>query len=463
MRLPGTAARRLGAGLVLALLLVGWGAWQPAWANRASRITPVVRVVRAVSPAVVNISTVRRQRMRIFSTGDRFMDRFFEDFFGPMQREQRTLGSGVIIDGKKGLIATNSHVVHQATVIKVQLADKRTYRAEVVGADPDSDLAVLRIHPKGVLPQVRLGDSDDLMIGESIIAIGNPFGLSHTVTVGVVSALGRKVRAGSNTWLHDLIQTDASINPGNSGGPLLNTDGEMIGINTAIYQNAQGIGFAIPVNRVKRVVDDLVRFGEVIPVWLGLDLQELNPALAAHFGLERPQGVLVLQVMKDSPAAAAGLKRGDLILTFNGHRLEGISDYAARLGGLAAGDLVKLGLKGRKGRRSLTLKARAFPLERAMEVAWRRLGFTVSQMSRALARRHGVPPGSAVAIQRLRPGSQALRIGLRPGDLIRQVGDRPTPNLAAFQRQIARYRLLRRITVLVQRGRASQFITLGPG
>ncbi len=445
------------------LLLAGGVGAPPARADRAGRVTPVVRVVRAVSPAVVNISTIRRQRMRIFSTGDRFMDRFFEDFFGPMERRQRTLGSGVIIDGKKGLIVTNSHVVQQATEIKVQLADKRTYRAEVVGADPDSDLAVLRIQPKGILPQVRLGNSDDLMIGESIIAIGNPFGLSHTVTVGVVSALGRKVRAGDNTWLHDLIQTDASINPGNSGGPLLNTDGEMIGINTAIYQNAQGIGFAIPVNRVKRVVDDLVRFGEVIPVWLGLDLQELNPALAAHFGLERPRGVLVLEVMKDSPAARAGLKRGDLILSLNGHRLEGISDYAARLGGLAAGAQVKLDIKGSKGRRRVSLRARAFPLKRAQEVAWRRLGFTVGEMSRALARRHGVPPGSAVAIKRLRPGSQAARIGLRPGDLIRQVGDRPTPNLAAFERQIARHRLLRRITVLVQRGPASQFITLGPG
>ncbi len=456
---PGLGA----AALALVMLLAGWALSSPARADRASRTTPVVRVVRAVSPAVVNISTIRRRRMRIFSTGDRFMDRFFEDFFGPMERRQRTLGSGVIIDGHKGLIVTNSHVVRQATEIKVQLADKRTYRAEVVGADPESDLAVLRIRSQGPLPQVRLGNSDDLMIGESIIAIGNPFGLSHTVTVGVVSALGRKVRAGDNTWLHDLIQTDASINPGNSGGPLLNTDGEMIGINTAIYQNAQGIGFAIPVNRVKRVVNDLVRFGQVIPVWLGLELQELNPALAAHFGLERPRGVLVLEVMKDSPAARAGIERGDLILTLNRHRLEGISDYAARLGGLAAGSRVKLGIKDQRGKRTVELVARVFPLKRAQEVAWRRLGFSVTEMSRALARRHGVPPGSAVAIERLRPGSQAARIGLRPGDLIRQVGDRPTPNLAAFERQIARLRLLHRLTVLVQRGPASQFITLGPG
>lgn len=448
-------ARPLAAAALLCLVAGS------ALADRAGRVTPVVRVVRSAAPAVVNISTTSRRRVSIFGAGDQIMDRFFQDFFGPMEREQTSLGSGVIIDGRKGLIVTNSHVVQRAVSIKVHLADKRTFTAQVVGADPDSDLAVLRIKDKGDLPQVRLGDSGDLMIGESIVAIGNPFGLSHTVTSGVVSALHRKVRGGRDQWLSDLIQIDASINPGNSGGPLLNADGEVVGINTAIYRNAQGIGFAIPINRVKRIVDDLVRHGQVIPSWLGLELQDLDSRLAAHFGLDRPRGALVLEVMRRSPAERAGFKRGELILAMNGRTLEGVSDYSTRLSAVPAGGAVSLTVLSNGSKKKRALKAKAFPLERAMEAAWLRLGFTVGEMDPALARHHRVALGSAVAIRRLRPGSRAAQIGLRPGDLIRQIGDQPTPNLAAFRRQIAKRRLLNQITVLVQRGPAQQFITLG--
>ena len=266
------------AGILAACLLALGLTPDSAWADRASRVTPAVRVVQSVGPAVVNISTKTRVQAKLFRSGDEAMDRLFEEFFQAMPREQASLGSGFILDGRRGLIVTNGHVVNAASEIRVQLADKRVFAAQVVGADPQSDLAVLRITPQGALPQVALGDSEQIMIGEEVIAIGNPFGLSHTVTVGVVSALGRKVRSSGNQWLHDLIQIDASINPGNSGGPLLNADGEVIGINTAIYQQAQGIGFAIPVNRVRRVVEDLVRYGEVVPAWLGLELQDLTPA-----------------------------------------------------------------------------------------------------------------------------------------------------------------------------------------
>jgi serine protease Do len=204
----------MGCGLALAIALPGG----PALADKAGRVTPVVKVVREIAPAVVNISAKTRTTVSPFRSGDPNIDRFFEEFFGPMQREHSSLGSGVIIDGQKGLIVTNSHVVSRASKIMVQLADKRRLAAKVIGADPDGDLALLRIQAAGPLPQVRLGDSTQLMIGESVIAIGNPFGLSHTVTSGVVSALHRKVRAGRGKWLDDLIQTDASINPGNSGG-----------------------------------------------------------------------------------------------------------------------------------------------------------------------------------------------------------------------------------------------------
>lgn len=447
------------AGLILAAVLVMLAEWVRA--DTASRVTPVVRVVRDIAPAVVNISAQGRSKVSPFRSGDPNIDRFFEEFFGPMQREHSSLGSGVIIDGAKGLIVTNSHVVSRASKIMVQLDDKRRYAAKVVGADPEGDLALLSIQTKGPLPQVRLGNSDQLLIGESVIAIGNPFGLSHTVTTGVVSALHRRVRAARNQWLDDLIQTDASINPGNSGGPLLNADGEVIGINTAIYAKAQGIGFAIPVNRLKRIVSDLARHGEVIPAWLGLKLQDLTPRLASHFGLEQVKGVLVREVTPQSPAAAAGFKRGELITGMLERPLEDTSDYLARLRGVGVGQVVSI--KVLAGNRSSTrqMVAKAFPLERAMDEAWRRLGFRVRDMQSDDARRHRTRLGSAVVISKLRPDSTALEIGLRAGDLVRQLGEKPTPNVAVFKRQMAKHRLLNRITILVQRGGASQFITLG--
>ncbi len=445
--------------LILAVVLVFLVEW--AKADTASRVTPVVKVVREIAPAVVNISAKGQSKASPFRSGDPNIDRFFEEFFGPMQREYSSLGSGVIIDGAKGLIVTNSHVVSRASKIMVQLSDKRRYAAKVVGADPDGDLALLRIKTSKPLPQVRLGNSKQLMIGESVIAIGNPFGLSHTVTTGVVSALHRKVQAGRNQWLDDLIQTDASINPGNSGGPLLNADGEVIGINTAIYAKAQGIGFAIPVNRLKRIVSDLARHGEVIPAWLGLKLQDLTPRLASHFGLKQIKGVLVREVTPQSPAAQAGFKRGELIVAMQERPLEDTSDYIARLRGVGVGQVVNI--KVLAGNRTATRRvvAKAFPLERAMDESWRRLGFRVRDMQSNDAVSHRVRMGSAVVISRLRPDSAALEIGLRAGDLVRQLGEKPTPNVAVFKRQMAKHRLLRRITILVQRGRSSQFITLG--
>jgi len=234
-----------------------------------NRKTPVVIAVSKVSPAVVNISSEYQLRNRPNPFGfdlDPFFDNFFKDFFDPYvprQQKRYSLGSGVIIDGKRGYILTNSHVVEKTTKIKITLKDGRQFDGHLVGADPDSDLAVVKIESDNPLPSIKMGNSDDLMIGETVIAIGNPFGFSHTVTTGVISALGRSIRT-SDTIYRDFIQTDASINPGNSGGPLLNINGELIGINTAIYAKAQGIGFAIPINKARRIIKDLIRFGEVI-------------------------------------------------------------------------------------------------------------------------------------------------------------------------------------------------------
>ncbi|MCB2190983.1 MAG: trypsin-like peptidase domain-containing protein [Deltaproteobacteria bacterium] len=426
------------------------------------RVTPVVSVVRSAGPAVVNISSTAKVRMRSFNSGDDMLDRFFQEFFQPLEREQTNLGSGVIIDGKKGLIVTNSHVVGGGSKIKVQLADRRVFKAVLVGADPTSDLAVLKIKPRGSpLPQVRLGDSRSLMIGESLIAIGNPFGLQHTVTTGVVSALNRRVPTGPGEWMGGLIQTDASINPGNSGGPLLNLDGEVMGINTAIFQRAQGIGFAIPVNRVSRVVEDLLAHGKVIPTWLGIEVQDITPRLASHFGLEAPSGVVVVRVIKSSPAALAGLKRGMVVLALDGVSLEDTADYQSRLGSVAPEQKIKLWLLERGKRSTLVLNAQRYPVERAKDLVWQRLGLGVGPMDALAAQRNRLPQDQALMVTKVRPGSKAQRAGLKPGDLLRRIGRDKITDLDEFYLDMVRSRHQPKVAILFQRGRAQQVITFG--
>ena len=252
------------------------------------RITPVVKAVQETKAAVVNVSTYEKVKERVnpFSgyTGDPYFDRFFDDFTDPRYENKSirtSLGSGVIID-ENGYLITNWHVVQNSSTIKVATLDEKEYDALLIGSDPKSDLAILKIKSSQPFPCVRIGDSDNLLIGETVIAIGNPFGLSNTVTTGVVSALHRSIKKDDEQY-ENFIQTDASINPGNSGGPLLNIKGELIGINTAIYGEAQGIGFAIPVNTAKRIINDLLRYGEVRSPWLGIYVQNLNRKIAQQF------------------------------------------------------------------------------------------------------------------------------------------------------------------------------------
>ena len=304
-----------------------------SYAHELNRETAVVKAVRDVSPAVVNISSayeVRKRTSPFSGFGlNPFFDEFFRDFFDPRfeRRQQNTsLGSGVIIDGKKGLILTNAHVIQKTGTIKVVLQDEREFEARIVGADPDSDLAVLKIDSKDRLPAIKMGSSEDLMIGETVIAIGNPFGFSHTVTTGVISAVNRSIRAQDRVY-HDFIQIDASINPGNSGGPLLNINGDLIGINTAIYAKAQGIGFAIPIGKARKIISDLIQYGEVIQAWIGITVQNMDESLARYLEVPGNKGVVIKTVEPKSPAKKAGMQESDIILFLDNKKINSIDDY----------------------------------------------------------------------------------------------------------------------------------------
>jgi serine protease Do len=438
----------LGILLILMSLFVA----HPA-AEASQRRSPVVMAVERVSPAVVNISIVVKEKASPFFPFGR--DDFFRDFFPEFfsrEYQHTSLGSGVIIDGKNGYIVTNHHVVAGASEIKVITSDQREYAGRSVGSDPRSDLAVIKIDAGDGLPETKLGDSEDLMIGETVIAIGNPFGLTHTVTTGVVSALDRSVRADDRVYRH-FIQTDASINPGNSGGPLLNIDGDVVGINTAIYQKAQGIGFAIPINKAKRIVKELLRAGEVRPPWIGVDLQELTRDLKSYFGLPgEKKGVLVSDVYRDSPAERAGIKRGDVILSLEGFLVDSPEEYHQTLGEYTANERLTFRIF-RKGKETdLVTEASSFPLELAPELFYRRLGIRVE------GRRTKGQAG--VVIEEVRKDSEAERIGLRPGDVILQINDMAMTGTKEFKEAVSRSHHLSSLNLVVKRGAYAYSVTL---
>jgi S1-C subfamily serine protease len=338
-RLPAVLGAALAAGPLLAAPL-------------PTRKSEVVQVVEKVSPSVVNISAeqILRRRPSVF-------DDFFFGFDNrPRRRTSQSLGSGAIID-PKGIILTNEHVVSGASKITAMTKAGIELDCDVVGSDADNDLAVLRVKkPPGALPAIHLGSSSDLMIGETIVAIGNPFGLSNTVTAGVVSATGRSVKGENERAYTDFIQTDASINPGNSGGPLVNVDGDMVGVATAIIGGAQGIGFAIPIDRARRIVDDLLRFGEVRPVWVGLRGKTLVTGEE-----NRPRGFRVKTVYPNSPAARAGVHVGDLVVSFDGGAIDSQEAFETILSTRGPGRPLKVVLRGKGGDRSVTIQGEAPP------------------------------------------------------------------------------------------------------
>jgi S1-C subfamily serine protease len=421
-----------------------------AAANRAARMTPVVSAVAAVAPAVVNITSAKTVQRRA-AMGPFFDDEFFRQFMGPggapRQQTQESLGSGVIIDGKAGLVLTNAHVIAGGTSIKARLQDGRVLDASLVGADADFDVAVLRLAGGGNLPQAAMGDSSDIMIGETVIALGNPFGYAHTVTTGVVSAVGRSLKHEGGAYA-DLIQTDAAINPGNSGGPLVNLAGEVIGIDMAIQAGAEGIGFAIPINKARRVVAQLVEGGRVTPAWLGLSGQDVDARAARYFGLPRPKGMLVTEVAPGSPAEKAGLKPGDLVLAIGGTELDDKDQYRGALATSTVGETLPLLV--RRGEQELRLSAAptAFGEREAVALAGARWGV-------------GVGFGRGVAVSSVRPGSPAARLGLAPGDVLVQIGGEKLGNQADFTRAVYVNRLNRTILVMIERGGRGYYARMG--
>lgn len=453
--LPGAFWRIFLAPLVALLLVPGMaqGQLHHDAAQEALRHTPVVEAVLKVAPAVVNITAAHQEQSSPFA--DFFggvppeMQPLLREFLGsqgrPRVQTATSLGSGVIIDGAKGLILTNTHVVAGATEVRVRLLDGREFDAEIVGSDPDFDLAVLRVPAErrgnASLPQAEIGTSTDLLIGETVIAIGNPFGYSNTVTTGVISALNRSVRTQTGTQT-DYIQTDAAINPGNSGGPLLNILGELIGINTAIQAQAEGIGFAIPVTKAQRVVHELLESGKVSPVWLGITGQSLDQAAACYFGLRRCAGMLVTDVAAGSPAARAGVEKGDVVVSLDGQDVEDADHYLDLLRNRTVGEDMTLVLHRGQEQKTLKLAGEAFGPDMAQKLCERRWGVGLA----AKAAQDGL------AVAQVRPGSPAASLGLKPGDVIRRIGAIPTPDQGGFVRAYARYQMKSVVDMLVRRG-----------
>ncbi len=416
----------------------------PGYADVASRKDAVVEVVERVSPAVVYVGTVQVVERRFRSSLP-----LFDEFFGAPRggrEEIEGLGSGVIVD-PSGVILTNEHVIRGASKIHVVLADGRRLDAEVLGSDADNDLAVLKVSSRAALPHAKLGASNDLMIGEKVIAIGSPFGLQKTVTVGVVSAVGRTFKSDGRVF-NDFIQTDASINPGNSGGPLLNIDGEVIGINTAIFASAQGIGFAIPADKVRRIVGELTSFGKIRPVWIGIHVVPLTPQLARRLGWDRTFGAVVSSVDPGSPAQRAGVQQGDLISHVGGSQVEDAEDFEVRMRSYPANATLVLGVF-RAGRRlELSLQPTEFPLKMAEGLAWDRLGLKLRAVQGGLV------------IAAVRPGSPAAEVGLAPGDAVLRINNQPTETMESFRQTLIAARSSKSVLLLVQRGRLGYYITL---
>jgi serine protease Do len=428
-------------------------------------------IVTAASPAVVNISTTKTV------TRQHPFDEFF-DFFYPFpdgrskKWKEQSLGSGVIVS-QDGYIVTNYHVIERADEIKVILLDKKSFKAKVIGSDPKTDIAIIKIDAKG-LPVIPWGDSDKLQVGEFVLAIGNPFGLSNTVTMGIISAVGR-ADVGIADY-EDFIQTDAAINPGNSGGPLVSIKGDIVGINTAIFSKTggyQGIGFAVPSNMVRLVMEQLTREGKVTRGWIGVTIQELTPELAQKFGLKSSQGVLVSDVVKGSPAQKAGIVRGDVILEFNSRKINDVGALRNIVAQTRIGASVPVKLLRADKEVTLTVTITELPANvpdfvpssnRDLDIGENALtGITVVDLNPAIAKQLGLErEDRGVVIVKIESGSAAEEAGIRKGDVIQEIDRKRINDLNDFNKIVSKLDADATVLLFINRGGKKSYATLSP-
>ena len=431
-------------------------------------------IASSISPSVVNISTtkvVRRDTTTAPFFEDPFFDFFnpFRDFRMPKKWKEQSLGSGVIVSSD-GYIITNNHVIEQADEIRVTLLDKRSFKAKIIGADAKTDVAVVKIDVKN-LPTVQWGDSDKLQVGEFVLAIGNPYGLSHTVTMGIISAVGR-ANVGIADY-EDFIQTDAAINPGNSGGPLVNIKGELIGINTAIFSRSggyQGIGFAVPSNMARLVMDQLEQKGKVTRGWLGVTIQELTPELSQKFGLKTTKGALVGDIAKGSPAEKAGIKRGDIILEFNGKKIKDVGHLRNMVAQSKIGDEVSIFILRGEKEYSFKVVIAELPKEIAEpgpgntpedSFAEGLDGLGVMDLTKESARQLGLRKDEkGVVVVRVEPGSAAEEAGIRKGDVIQEIDRKKIEGLDEYNKVVSGIRPGNTVLLFVNRGGKKFYVTL---
>lgn len=460
--------------LVVAALLLG-----STGASRAvDRPDGFAALSERLKPSVVNISTTKVVQRAPRGTPapspfgqrdpfrDFFGDEFFERFFGeqgqrPRDFKGQSLGSGFILDAE-GHILTNNHVVEGADEVLVKLSDEHEFQAKVVGTDPKTDIALIKIEPKGTrLQPVSLGNSDSLRVGDWVLAVGNPFGYSHTVTAGIISAKGRVIGAGP---YDDFLQTDAAINPGNSGGPLFDLDGKVVGINTAIVARGSGIGFAIPVNMARDIVGHLKDRGKVTRGWLGVGIQDVTKDLAKSFDLENSKGALVSEVFKDSPAEKAGMERGDVILEFGGITVDKRNELPRLVADRGPGAKVEVLVlrKGKKKALSVTLGEMKDDAALAAGRAGveEKLGLTVQAITPEMRRHLGLDAASHLVVSGIEPGGAAAEAGVRRGDVILEVNQREVADLDAYQAALREAGGKESVLFLVRRGQGTLFLVV---
>jgi serine protease Do len=426
-----------------------------------------------VRPGVVNIQVVKKVKNVAFGSRDFSGNPFgedspFGDFFGPYSQgnpspapEQRGVGSGFIMS-RDGYIVTNNHVVEDAEQIKVKLANGKEYDGKIVGRDPKTDLALVKIDGASDLHPLPLGNSDELKVGSWVVAVGSPFGLEQTVTAGIVSAKGRVIGSGP---YDNFIQTDASINPGNSGGPLINTKGEVVGINTAILAQGKGIGFAIPVNMAKDIAPQLQEKGHVTRGWFGVSIQEMTPELAKSFGLKEKKGALVSEVVTGSPAEKAGIQQGDVIMEFDGKAVADSQELPRMVASTPVGKSVNVKL-WRNGK-ALDQQVKVSEMEENIEVSKtashnKTLGIGVQNITPEMARHLRLKSETGVVVTRVESGSPAADAGIQTGDIIREVNRTPVKSVEDLVQKLEQAKDQNNILLLVQRGQNNMFAAVTP-